>query len=187
MDILMFTHVMNRIGTWYRVFNLAAGLVRRGHSVRIAKVGLQRLVPEEKIEDGVSILELPRLWGSSLFHQSTRMPLDITARFAMQLFHRYDVVHAFSHHLNALLPALLGSRSGRGATVLGDRDDLWSEGGLLGAPERPGLLARADYRFHRWTEYNMARWLGTMTVVSDDLDEARARDRGAASSGTKAD
>jgi len=165
----MFTHAMKRIGTWYRVFNLAAGLVQRGHSVRIAKVGMTRLVPEEKIEDGVSILELPRMWGSSLFHEATRMPVDIAARFALQLSHRYDIVHAFTHHLNALLPALLGSWMGRGATVLGDRDDLWSEGGLLGAPEGRGLVGSADYRFHHWTEYNMARWLGTMTVVSDDL------------------
>ena len=37
---------------------------------------------------------------------------------ALQLSRRYDIVHAFTHHLNVLLPALLGSWMGRGAPVL---------------------------------------------------------------------
>ena len=170
MNILMFTHARSRTGTWYRVFNLAVGLVRRGHSVRIAKLGLQRLVPRETIEDGVSVIDLPRLWGSSLFEDATRMPQDIVGRLALQVFGPYDIVHAFTHHLNALLPALMGSRLRRGTTVLGDRDDLWSEGGLLGPPPDAGPWSRrANYRFHAWTEHNMGRWLGAMTVASDDL------------------
>ena len=121
------------------------------------------------VEDGVSILEVPRLWGSSLFHQATRMPHDIATRFGLQAVHRFDVVHAFSHHLNALLPALLGSWLRPGTLVVGDRDDLWTEGGLMGRAEGRPLLGRVDYRFHSWTELNMSRWLGTMTVVSEDL------------------
>src|SRR3954454_14368742 len=119
MNILMFTHAMNRIGTWYRVLNLGSGLVRLGHSVRVVKLGLQRLVPRETVEDGVSVLEVPRLWGSSLFDQATRMPQDIATRILLQTIHRYDVVHAFTHHLNALLPALIGSWIRRRTVVVG--------------------------------------------------------------------
>jgi glycosyltransferase involved in cell wall biosynthesis len=170
-NILMFTHAMYRIGTWYRVFNLASVLVRRGHSVCIAKAGTQRLLPHESTEDGVSILELPRFWGSSLFYQGTRMPIDIAGRIALQVLRRYDVVHAFTHHLNSLLPALIGHHLRRNTLVLGDRDDLWADGGLLGSADQGGAVAQASYRFHAWTEHNMARWLGTMTVVSEDLLE----------------
>jgi glycosyltransferase involved in cell wall biosynthesis len=169
--ILMFTHALYRIGTWYRVFNLASVLVRRGHSVCIAKMGTQRLVPHESTEDGVAILELPRFWGSSLFYQGTRTPGDIAGRIAVQALRRYDVVHAFTHHLNSLLPALIGRHLRRSAVVLGDRDDLWADGGLLGRPDAGGAVAKASYRFHAWTEQNMARWLGATTVVSEDLLE----------------
>src|SRR5215471_7276082 len=170
MNVLMFTPSMHRFGTWYRVFNLARALVERGHSVRIAKVGLQRFAPREREEDGVSVVELPRLWGASMLVQGTRMPVDIAARILMPAIRRYDVIHAFTHHLNSLLPALIGRWIGHRALVLGDRDDLWTEGGLYGDLDHLAeWRRRADYRFHEWTERNMARWLGSMTVVSDDL------------------
>ena len=169
MKILMLTHALYRTGTWYRVFNLASVLVRRGHTVSIVKLGLQRMAPRETIEDGVSVLEIPRLWGSSWFHQGTRMPHDIAGRFGWHLLKDFDVVHGFTHHLNSLLPTLLVRWATPKTIVLGDRDDLWAEGGLLGAPRKSVWLERLDHGFHRWTEYNMARWLGTMTVVSDDL------------------
>lgn len=168
MKVLMFTAVLHPVGTWYRAFNLASALVRRGHSVAVVKVGLQRIQLEEETVDGVSVIETPRFWGSSLFHRGTRMPHDIAGRIALQLFRGFDVVHAFTHHLNALLPAL-ASRSARKRLVLGDRDDLWADGGLLDRSDRPRLVDRINYSFHTWTERNMGRWLGTMTVVSEDL------------------
>jgi glycosyltransferase involved in cell wall biosynthesis len=81
----------------------------------------------------------------------------------------FDVVHGFTHHLNSLLPTLAARWAKRKTIVVGDRDDLWADGGLLGASHRSTWLERLDYRFHGWTEYNMARWLGAITVVSDDL------------------
>jgi glycosyltransferase involved in cell wall biosynthesis len=164
----MFTAALQRVGTWYRAFNLASALVKRGHSVSVVKVGVQRIRLNEEREDGVSVVEIPRFWGSSLLHRGTRMPHDIAGRIALQVFRGVDVVHAFTHHLNSLLPALVG-RLAPGRVVLGDRDDLWADGGLMGGPDRSGLVERMDYRFHTWTERNMGRWLGTMTVVSDDL------------------
>jgi glycosyltransferase involved in cell wall biosynthesis len=178
MKILMLTHAMFRIGTWYRVRDLGTALVRLGHSVRVAKAGMQRLVPRESIEDGLSIVELPRLWGSSWFYQGTRMPVDIAGRLAMEVFGRYDVVHAFTHHLNCLLPAALGSRLLPKTLVVGDRDDLWADGGLLGNPDGGTAMGKLSYRFHGWTERNMARWLPAMTVVSEDL-RARVLSAGA--------
>lgn len=168
MKVLMFTAALQPVGTWYRAFNLASALVARGHSASVVKVGVQRIGLREHIDNGVLVVETPRFWGSSLLHRGTRMPHDIAARVALQMFRGVDVVHAFTHHLNSLLPALIG-RLAPGRVVLGDRDDLWADGGLIGGPDRSGLVRRLDYRFHTWTERNMGRWLGTMTVVSDDL------------------
>jgi glycosyltransferase involved in cell wall biosynthesis len=169
----MLTAVTGRYGTWFRTINLAAGLVRRGHQVTLIRVaGDRRLIPRRSVEEGVSLYEMPRLWGSSwLFHRGTRVPLDIAARVAMQLVNGYDVVHAFTHYLNALLPAVIARRLQGSAVVVGDRDDLWTEGGLLGDGRSGGALQRLDYRFNAWTERNMGRLLGAMTVVSEDLRE----------------
>jgi glycosyltransferase involved in cell wall biosynthesis len=81
----------------------------------------------------------------------------------------YDVVHAFTHHLNSLLPAVLARWVRPGALTIGDRDDLWADGGLYGDGSQLSGLAGLDFRFHSWTERSMGRWFDAMTVVSDDL------------------
>ena len=165
----MFTSVVDRVGTWYRAFNLASSLVRSGHEVTVVKGGVQRIRLREQVEAGVSVVELPRLWGSSVFHRATRMPHDIAGRVALQLSRDFDVVHGFTHLLNSLLPAWIGRWIKPKAIVIGDRDDLWTNGGLMGEASQKRWLDRVDHRFNHWTELNMGRWLGTMTVVSDDL------------------
>jgi glycosyltransferase involved in cell wall biosynthesis len=168
----MLTAVTGRYGTWFRAINFAEGLVRRGHEVTLIRVASdRRMIPRRSTENGVSLLEMPRLWGSAgLFHRGTRIPADIVARVLMQVATPYDVVHAFTHYLNALLPAVLGRWIRKSTIVVGDRDDLWAgDGGLLGDGRSSGQLRHLDHRFNGWTERNMGRWLGAMTVVSDDL------------------
>jgi glycosyltransferase involved in cell wall biosynthesis len=171
MKILMLTALTARVGTWFRTFNLALALVRRGHRVTVVKVAEdRRIVPRASTEQGVTVYEAPRLWGSSLvFHRGSRMPHDIAARVALQMLPGYDVVHAFTHHLSALLPAAIGRRLPRSTVVVGDRDDLWTDGGLSGDGRAGAWLQRLDHRFNAWTERSMGRWLGAMTVVSEDL------------------
>ena len=130
----------------------------------------RRLIPRHSVEEGVSIYEMPRFWGSSaVFHQGTRIPFDISARVLMQLVNEYDVVHAFTHYLNALLPALIGGRLRKSLIVVGDRDDLWTDGGLMDRGSPRGVLEDLSFKLNAWTEKNMGRWLGAMTVVSEDL------------------
>jgi glycosyltransferase involved in cell wall biosynthesis len=169
MKVLMFTSVIDRVGTWYRAFNLAAALTRRGHTVTLVKGGTQRLIPRRQVEAGVEIWNLPRLWGSSFFHRGTRMPWDIVERASFQVFGHHDVAHAFTHHLNSMLPALAGRWLRPRTLVLGDRDDLWADGGLYGDGSGRSLVGALDYRFHSWTERGMGRWFHGMTVASDDL------------------
>ena len=144
MNVLMMTHVMYPMGTWYRALNLAYALGRRGHSVSIVRGGMQRLVPLSEQAPGVTIWAFPRLWGSSLFHLGTRMPWDLAARVALQVPRRFDVVHGFTHHLNALFPALAGRWVNPAALIVGDRDDLWTQGGLYG-DGASSLLQRATF------------------------------------------
>jgi glycosyltransferase involved in cell wall biosynthesis len=174
----MLTSLIHRVGTWHRVFNFARALGRRGHSVCLVKGGTQRLLPVRSVEDGVTLWDFPRFWGSSLFHRGTRMPWDIAARAVFQAASRADVVHTFTHHLNSLLPTVVARWTNPGAITVGDRDDLWADGGLYGDGSDRSFWGTLDYRFHSWTERGMGRWLGATTVVSDDLME-RARASGA--------
>lgn len=173
MKILLLTAIDRRFGTWFRTFNLAAGLVKRGHQVTFMRIsGDRHVVPRHTVEEGVSIYEVPRFWGATaVFHSGTRMPVDIAVRVLMQLVNKYDVVHSFTHYLNAILPALIARQIRRSPVFVGDRDDLWTDGGLMGAASARGVLATLDYKFSAWTEKNMGRWLGAMTVVSEDLRE----------------
>jgi glycosyltransferase involved in cell wall biosynthesis len=184
MRILMLTSVMYPVGTWYRVHNLALALGRRGHTVSIVRGGMQRIMPRVDVDRGVTIWLMPRLWGSSVFYYGTRMPWDIAARIAIQAPGKFDVVHGFTHHLNALLPTVVARLVHGGSLVVGDRDDLWSEGGLDGDAKEQSFVHRANLGFLAWTEREMGRWIGTMTVVSEDLrrrvvargvDESRVR------------
>lgn len=175
----MFTSLIARVGTWYRVFNLAAGLARRGHEVSIVKGGLQRFLPRSKLEAGVTIWDFPRFFGSSVFHRGTRMPWDIVDRTLFGIAQRADVIHSFTHHLNSLLPTLLAGRLAQTPVVVGDRDDLWADGGLYGDGDADSWVARMDHQFHAWTERAMGRWLDALTVASDDLMQ-RAYSTGAA-------
>jgi glycosyltransferase involved in cell wall biosynthesis len=179
MNVLMYTSLIDRVGTWYRAFNLAAALTRRGHTVTLIKGGLQRVIPRRQIEEGVAIWDLPRFFGSSFFHRGTRMPWDIVGRTSFQLFSHYDVVHSFTHHLNSMLPALVGRWIRPSTLVLGDRDDLWADGGLYGDGSNRSFPGKLDYRFHSWTERGMGRWFHGLTVASDDLMQ-RAYAEGAA-------
>jgi glycosyltransferase involved in cell wall biosynthesis len=176
MNILMYTSLIDRVGTWYRAFNLAAALTRRGHRLTLIKGGTQRLVPRRQVEDGVAIWDFPRFWGSSFFHRGTRMPWDIVERIAFSAFEHYDVVHAFTHHLNSMLPALAGKWLRPSTLVLADRDDLWADGGLYGDGSGRSFVGQLDYRFHSWTERGMGRWFDSMTVASDDLMQRAVAD-----------
>jgi glycosyltransferase involved in cell wall biosynthesis len=177
MKVLMFTSLIERVGTWYRAFNLAAGLAKKGHSVMLVKGGVQRYVPRATRESGVEVWDFPRFFGSSLFHRGTRMPWDIALRSVFAAAKRCDVIHSFTHHLNSLLPTLLAGRAARTPVVMGDRDDLWADGGLYDHGRT--VLDRMDMTFHNLTERGMGRWLDALTVASDDL-MARAYATGAA-------
>jgi glycosyltransferase involved in cell wall biosynthesis len=165
------TAAMFPIGTWYRAHHIATALGRRGHSVTFVMGSRERLRLQREEADGVVTWRIPQLWGASRLHNGTRMPWDLAARIGFEVAGRYDVIHAFTHHFNCLFPALVARWARVPSLVIGDRDDLWSDGGLYGDGSSGPLLQRLDYRFHSWTERNMGPWLGTMTVVSEALRE----------------
>jgi glycosyltransferase involved in cell wall biosynthesis len=165
------TAAMFPIGTWYRAHHIAAALGRRGHSVTFLMGSTDRVRLRREAADGVVTWRIPQLWGASRLNNGTRMPWDVAARIAVEIAGRYDVIHAFTHHFNCLFPAVVARWTPIPSLVIGDRDDLWADGGLYGDGSNGSRLRRLDYQFHSWTERNMGPWLGTMTVVSEALKD----------------
>jgi len=170
LQILQICPTMYEAGTWFRCFYLARGLARRGHDVTLLKVSPDsRFSFEESSRDGVRIVETPRFWGSSVSHHNTRIPSDVLARIQFILRQRFDVLHTYSHHVNAMLPGLLGRLLHPDTALVVDWDDLWTEGGLYDLNPHSTLLQRISYQIDRLSERHLKRLGDAVTVVSRDL------------------
>lgn len=169
MKLLFETPVMHRAGTWFRAFYLARGLARRGHAVTVVKVSPEnRVLPAAHEEDGVTVLETPRLWGGRFSRGGTRLPSDLVTRGLHLASTAYDVVHAFAHQWNSLGVSLLSRAIPWQGRVVADWDDLWTDGGLLGT--RPAAaVAGALYDLDAWAERDWKRGASGVTVVSEYL------------------
>lgn len=171
MRILQLCPTMHEAGTWFRCFCLSKALVKRGHQVTLVKVSPDsRLKTRHSQRDGVDIVETPRFFGSSWSHGNTRLVSDLLSRSALAAVERFDVVHTYSHHFNAVLPGLVAKAAHPGTALVMDWDDLWTDGGLYSAPEH-GLVPRLDYRIDALSERHLKRLADAVTVVSHDLLE----------------
>ena len=176
MRILYVTPISHRAGTWFRCFHLARELVRLGHEVTLLKTSMdRRVVPNAWVEEGVRIVDSPRFWGSRWSRGNTRLPSDLLYRSLVVLRERWDVAHAFSHHLNAVWPALLAKQTGRVQRVFLDWDDLWTRGGIYG--DRPTTpIARLSHDLDALSEVHSKRLCDGVTVVSAYLRELSVQD-----------
>jgi glycosyltransferase involved in cell wall biosynthesis len=177
MKILLSNPTMHRVGTWFRVFYLGKALVARGHSVTLLNVSASNHFKWARYQEGgVDMVETPRFWGQRYGYRNTRIPTDLACRAFFTAFHSYDILHMFTHHVNALVPGVIERLKPSRTRVLLDWDDLWTDGGLLdqGGPRR---TQDVNYAIDSWCERNIKRFCDGLTVVSHDL-EARARAHG---------
>lgn len=174
--ILYVTPISHRAGTWFRCFSLARELARLGHEVTLLKTSAdRRVVPNAWMEDGVRIVDSPRFWGSRWSRGNTRLPSDLLYRTLVVLRERWDVAHAFSHHMNAVWPALLAKGAGRATRLFFDWDDLWTRGGIYGdTPTAP--IARLSHELDALSEVHSKRFGDGVTVVSAYLRDLCIRD-----------
>lgn len=170
MKILLLCSTGARIGGWFRYVPLGQALARRGAAVTMVNVSpANSLRFTSEMDNGLRIVEVPRLRGWQYFERGTRFPWDILFRMGLIGAGRFDLVHGFGHAFNSAFPLWAAPvLSPRTATIY-DREDLWRDGGLRG-PRHPWWTAAGiNDRVDNWFEANTARLTDAITVVSEDL------------------
>jgi len=155
-----------RGGTFYRAYNFARQMIKRGHAVTLLTISPRQYFSfRREIRDGVEIVETPDwLWGRS---RTGWDPWDTLQR--MLYVHRrpWDLVHAFDSRPVAILPALW-QRALFGSKLVLDWADWWGRGGTN--TERPGrLLNLAIAPIETFFEETFRRRADGNTVISTAL------------------
>lgn len=136
MRLLMLNHnVAARGGTFFRAYQFARHMVRRGHEVNLLAISpTKRIGFRESVGDGVHLVETPDLfWGRG---RSGWDPWGVLQRMLFVRRKPYDLVHAFDSRPAVILPALALKR--RGVPLVMDWADWWGRGGTNS--ERPGRV-----------------------------------------------
>jgi glycosyltransferase involved in cell wall biosynthesis len=168
MRILFLSSALTYGGTYVRCQELARRLERRGHEVCTVKLSeTSRVKTVRRRLNGVGVLEMPRFWGMRWFGND-RLPSDILARLGHLARNRYDVIHLFSHHLSGYLPWRAARLMGSARVLANDWDDLWTDGGWFGDPDRPAI-PRRRYRMEVWLERRSRTGADGVTAISRAL------------------
>ncbi|MFB3788234.1 MAG: glycosyltransferase family 4 protein [bacterium] len=179
MKILFLNHNLIWRGTFFRCLGFARELVKRGHEAELwtaARDPHGRGIHLE--EDGVRIWQTPR-WGRLGGHDGGYAPVDNLARLIRACRCDWDVVHAFDHRPNVLLPWLwIRFRRrvlGRHSTPLfvSDWCDWWTGGGITTGRRAWPAVDRIERRI----EEGSKRMADGVTVISSVLYQ-RARNVG---------
>ncbi len=106
MKILFLNHNIIWRGTFFRCLGFARELVRLGHQVEIWTVAREAdLIGKTFTIDQVKIWQTPR-WGNVGEHDGGYAIIDNIFRLFRSTFDSWDIVHAFDHRPNVLLPWL---------------------------------------------------------------------------------
>jgi glycosyltransferase involved in cell wall biosynthesis len=172
MRILFLTAITGRQGTWFRCANLGEQLAKLGHEVTLVKVGTNRFFSRVAHESGMRIVDTPRFFGWRFSHYGTRLPSDLLARAGLVLSEPFDVVHAFTHFANVVVPSALVRFAPRSPPVLiADWDDLYTDDGIFPEPTWHDPLRRVNYLVDAGSERHFKRLAQAVTVVSEELIE----------------
>ena len=159
----MLNHNLVGRGSYLRCHPLARELVRMGHEVDLISTSdVPRKTWQHRLEEGVRV-HLPPRFGKVGTHDGGYSPLDIAFRIPSAL-RRWDLVHAFEHRPNVLIPALI-SRVRRTPLVT-DWSDWWTKGGIT-TPRR--RFRWVDEWEGTWFEEGSKKVSDRVTVVSRAL------------------
>lgn len=173
MRILFLNHNLIGRGTWFRCVGLARELAPMGHRVDLWTASRDvSPLGARWIEDGVTVWRTPR-WGRLGRHDGGYAPVDNLTRLLAATLPRWDIVHAFDHRPNVLLPWLwLRAQSrllppGKKPLFVSDWCDWWTAGGIT-TERRP--FAWID-RLEQRVEEGSKRMSRGVTVISQVLFE----------------
>ena len=173
--LLFLNHnVVRAGGTYYRAFDAARHLVRRGHSVTLLSISPKsRFRIEREIVEGVEIVHTPDLfWGIG---RSGWDPWDVLVRTKFVREGEWDIVHAWDCRPAVILPAIAArlGRKERTKLVI-DWCDWWGRGGTQ--LERGGSWVRYIYNaVETFFEESFRRVGDATTVISTALWERAVR------------
>ncbi len=171
MKILFLNHNLIWRGTFFRCLGFARELVKRGHGVDLWTTAREpgwRGIQWE--EDGVRVWQTPR-WGRLGGHDGGYAPLDNLARLIRASRGGWDIVHAFDHRPNVLLPWLWMRFRQRAAghksapLFAGDWCDWWTGGGITTGRRAFPAVDRIERRI----EEGSKRIADGVTVISSVL------------------
>ena len=171
MRILFLNHNLAWRGSFFRCLGFARELVRLGHHVDLWTVS-PRYSPRGKREnlDGVNVWQTPR-WSAPGNHDGGYALVDNLVRLVRAGSARWDLVHAFEHRPNVLLPWLglrLLHRLSLGPSPMlffSDWSDWWAGGGITTSRRRFAALDRME----RWVEERSKLGSDGVTVISTTL------------------
>jgi exopolysaccharide biosynthesis WecB/TagA/CpsF family protein len=168
--ILFLNHnVVRGGGTFFRAFDAARYLARRGHSVTLLSISPEsRWGMEREDAEGVEIIHTPDLfWGIG---RSGWDPWDVLWRIRFVAGRKWDLIQAWDSRPVVILPALaarLFSRK-RNAKLIIDWSDWWGRGGTQ--MERGGGWTRYLYNaIETFFEERFRRFADGTTVISTSL------------------
>jgi glycosyltransferase involved in cell wall biosynthesis len=172
MKILFLNHNLAGRGTYFRCMGFARELVKRGHHVDLWTVSTEQDFQGTcVIEDGVNIWHTPR-WGKVGRHDGGYALVDNMARIFAASEGRWDVVHAFDHRPNVLLPWLclkmkMHCFPGDKTLFVSDWCDWWTAGGITTSRRRFPVIDRIEQRI----EEGSKRISDGVTVISSVLQQ----------------
>ncbi len=149
----------------------ARELVKRGHFVEIWTCSLEPSgFGHHYEEDGVHLWQTPR-WGQLGRHDGGYAIIDNFIRLKHSLSGEWDLIHAFDHRPNVLLPWLslkFQSRFRKRKTLFcADWCDWWTAGGITTGRRRFPLIDRIEQKI----EEGSKRIAGGVTVISSILEK----------------
>ena len=152
-------------GTYWRAWQLARGLAKRGHAVTVmstSRYRQRRIKTTSDSQTGVTLVETPDWLGGPL--RAGWDPLNVWARLRWGRDQHFDLVHAFESRPAVIYPALAWQR--RGAKLVMDWCDWFGRGGSV--EERPNPLMRALLRPAEtyFEEHFRTRATGTTVINS---------------------
>lgn len=125
MRILLLNADLRGIASFWRCWHLARELVRLGHEVCLITVSRNRRVtPHVELNGRLKLIESPNLLNIVYGIGPGYGILGLPYRMIRVARDRFDIVHAFEHKPNVLLPAML-SRTLNGCPLASDWADWW--------------------------------------------------------------
>lgn len=138
MRILYLNHNIAGRGTYFRCLHFARQIARVGHSVDLVTCAAAPCA-DWRLEtiDGVRVHHTPRLRPPAR-HDGGYAPFDILERLRFVAAAPFDLVHAFDHRPNVLVPAWWARRH-FGPILVVDWADWWTRGGITTARRAPWI------------------------------------------------